>query len=120
MHPYLFACSISKFMQKRQKCKKKQKSKKGQKVRVQFQKSYKKTAKMDGFFFYILCAYFCISNLKIHAKKKTKIQKKNFQIRICNIFAKKRSKIIFQKKHAEKRQKCEKKKTQTKVQRVFL
>ena len=117
---------IPKFMQKRQKCKQKDRIPKKHKMHFQLENSCKKRAKMHfkfrnsykksknekknlahlfGFFrFYILCAFFCLLNLKIDAKN-TKMQKQFSYSK--NIQAKKGQNIIS-KNHAKKGRNAEK------------
>ena len=101
------ARSISKLMQKKD-----VNAKKRQKIHFQFRNSYKKISKrekrmhiyLDFFRFYIPCAFFCISNLKIHIKKKTKMQKKSIKMfSNCKNKHAKKHEIIFQKKQKYKK-----------------
>ena len=66
-------------------------------------KKKRKHIYLDFFHFYIPCAFFCISNLKIHIKK-DKNAKKNIKIfsNCKNKHAKKKHEIIFQKKMQKK------------------
>ena len=73
-------------------------------------KKGKKKAHLFWFFFVCICAFFCISDLKIHIKK-DKNAKKSIKIfsNCKNKHAKKKHEIIFQKKVQKKSRNAKKK-----------